>query len=115
MTDAVDEVVHAVEVTCPLTIACGWAIVSTSPKDDAGTLGGRRIRGGSLGRGFFSGGDFRLLWLFLLDQGEVQVIDEETERPGRRISCQRQFSWKPKRASPGRSLPSCHLPTTQVA
>jgi hypothetical protein len=59
-------------------MACGWAIVSTStvttPAPGAG--GGRRGLGSGVG---FGGGFFRLLGLFLLDEGKVQVVHEETD------------------------------------
>jgi hypothetical protein len=45
----------------PLTIACGWAIVSTS----TGRVRGHRLLG--------------LLRLLLLDQGEIQVVHEEAD------------------------------------
>lgn len=48
-------------------------------RDDAGTLGGRSVRGGGLSRGFFDGGLFQYLRLFLLHEGEVQVVDQEAD------------------------------------
>ena len=47
--------------------------------DDSSALGGSGGRRGLLGGSGFGGGFFRLLGLFLLDEGKVEVVDEETD------------------------------------